>query len=71
MSSEAELVQRGLEVVRLFLESLDADPSLDPSTVECITQLSRAEKLTKTRLLQALESARAPERLSPDIGSNQ
>ena len=70
MSSDAELVQTGLEVVRLFLESLDADPSLDRSTVQCITQLTRAEKLTRTRLLQALERARAPDRLSPDIGSN-
>jgi hypothetical protein len=71
MNSDAEQVQRGLEVVRVFLESLDADPSLDRSTVECITQLSRAEKLTKTRLLQALESARASDPLSPHIGNNQ
>jgi hypothetical protein len=69
MSTDIEPINTGVEVVRLFLDSLDSQPSLDKGTVDCIKALSRSEKLTKTRLLQALENVRVVDQSTP-VGSN-
>jgi hypothetical protein len=69
MSSDTGSIQTGPEIVSLFLESLEGDFSFDPNTVACIRDLSRAEKLTKTRLMQALERVRSDEQSSSDIES--
>lgn len=51
-------VQPGPEVVKEFVENLTNDKSLDKDTVEVIELLYAEDKLTQTKLQQALESKR-------------
>lgn len=51
-------VKSGPEIVKEFVESLEKDELLDKSVVEIIKQLHTANNLSKTRLLQALETNR-------------
>lgn len=51
-------IKSGPEIVKEFIEGLKTNKSLDKGTVEAIELLHRENKLTLTKLQQALESER-------------
>lgn len=51
-------IRSGAEIVKEFIENLEKDESLDKGTIETIKTLHRENKLTQTRLQQALEVKR-------------
>ena len=51
-------IRSGSEIVKEFIENLEKDESLDKGTIETIKTLHRENKLTQTRLQQALEVKR-------------
>ena len=51
-------IRSGPEIVKEFIENLENDKSLDKGTVEIIKLLHAEQKLTQTRLQQALEVKR-------------
>jgi hypothetical protein len=55
----SEEIKTGPQVVTEFLESLQGDPAIDGETLVALGELSKAQKLTKTRLLRILEEQRA------------
>jgi hypothetical protein len=57
------VVKSGKEIVDDFVDGLSAGESLDALTIASIKVLHKADTLTKTRLLQALDTDR------PKMGS--
>lgn len=53
-----ERIKSGADVVRDFLAGIGDKPELDKNTVEVISELYSAGKLTKTRLQQSLAEKR-------------
>lgn len=53
-----EKVRSGTEIVKDFIDGLEADSSLDEGVVEALSGLQKEGKLTPTRLLQELETKR-------------
>ena len=51
-------IKSGPEIVKEFIESLKTNKSLDKGTVDAIELLHTKDKLTLTKLQQALESER-------------
>jgi hypothetical protein len=51
-------IRSGPEIVKEFIDNLEKDKSLDNGTVEIIKVLHAENKLTQTRLQQALEVER-------------
>ncbi len=51
-------IRSGPEIVKEFIENLENDKSLDKGMVEIIKVLHAENKLTQTRLQQALEVKR-------------
>jgi len=54
----AEKIKSGTEIVKEFLEGLNADKALDPEVVEGLARLHTEGKHTPTRLLQELARRR-------------
>lgn len=57
MSSED--IKSGSEVVSEFLDSLHGDEAIDADTLTAVHELFKTGKLSRTRLLRALEKLRA------------
>ncbi len=51
-------IKSGPEIVKEFIEHLLGDESLDKDTIEIISALYKENKLTVTRLQQALDAKR-------------
>jgi len=59
--SNDSIIKSGPEIVDEFLDSLNGQDSIDASTLAAVRELYKSGKLTRTRLLQALEQARSHE----------
>jgi hypothetical protein len=52
------ILKAGIEVVRDFISDLHGDTALDHNVVTILQELHQQDKLTKTKLLQALADQR-------------
>ena len=53
-----ETIKSGVDIVKDFINALEADSSLDEGVVASLSHLLKEDKLTPTRLMQALEAER-------------
>lgn len=52
-------IKSGPDIVKEFVRGLNDEPTLDKDTVQVIVQLYKEDKLTPTKLQQALELKRS------------
>jgi hypothetical protein len=55
---DSKIIKSGFEVVREFLDSLRGDKTIDADTLAAVHDLFETGKLSRTRLLVALEALR-------------